>query len=144
MAKGTTSKDLIKSMTTYVSLIKSRVEEMERLVGRKPAALNQHYVTSSECELKRAKDQHGRMLDAFNKQAHHVADDKVDLHQQLWEEAKKAYIKATEAAVDILYGRTPPAGGPAQHQPQPQGPDVPRIIEDLKPKDALASSANIE
>ena len=103
MREGTTPKDLVRSMVTYARLVTNKSDDLERLVGRKPKNPPVEYINELKCVLQAARDQQARMEDAYNTQVHLVKPEQADEHDQAFD-AKKAHVKATEAAEDILYG----------------------------------------
>ena len=125
----------------YSTHVMTKATALESLVGQKPANVTVDYINNLKRVLQAAVEQQVRMEEAYCEQSHLIKPEQANEHAEIFTATNTANGKAAEAAEGIIYGWLTPEG-PAP--PQLQAPAVPRIVEDLKPKEVLASSASIE
>ena len=77
---------------------------------------------------------------AFDKQDHLVTEERVDEHTKLYEDADKAYAKASDEVNAIIYVWKPPNA----NVPPIMAQATPRVIENLKPTTMLTGRMSLE
>ena len=119
--------------------IMAKATALERRPECQTKNLTQRYIDDLEVALQGAKAQMAQMEAAYYKQGPLVKPEQAKEHEKIFADAQKAHNKATEATKDLIYSWRPQQG-----LAPPQAMTAPRIVDDLKPKEVLSSSANIE